>query len=259
MTSESGNNTSGQEAFGSKAKETLVAESPTVSTADLMSAASGSRVMAASEADKAGTSTTPATEEEGGDLFMADPLPTLDPHAAEAGGTHVEDDVHRCLYVGTPWEAEVIADRRDVDEFKEASRIIELVLAVRFLAKTLNFLLWVVVSRESLKLFCLLVQSIAERAQARAGLLREAASVHAEAAAAREAKLQAQVEAMQEIQRVKEAMARQAQKEAVALKKKLEVAKQKAKDAASDLQVMIEGMFPRSAQVNSVHFVSPCC
>jgi hypothetical protein len=59
--------------------------------------------------------------------------------------------------------------------------------------------------------------------------------VHAEAAAAREAKLQAQVEAAQEIQCVKEAMARQAQREAADLKKKLEDVELKAKDAAADL------------------------
>jgi hypothetical protein len=44
--------------------------------------------------------------------------------------------------------------------------------------------------------------------------------------------------AAQEIQRVKEVMARQAQKEAANLKKKLEDAEQKAKDAATDLQAM---------------------
>jgi hypothetical protein len=55
-----------------------------------------------------------------------------------------------------------------------------------------------------------LVQSLADRAQARAGPLREAANAHAEAAATHEVKLQTQIEAAQEIQRVKEAMARQA-------------------------------------------------
>jgi hypothetical protein len=40
-----------------------------------------------------------------------------------------------------------------------------------------------------------LVQSLVDWVQARAGLLQEAANAHAEAAAAREAKLQAQVEA----------------------------------------------------------------
>jgi hypothetical protein len=45
----------------------------------------------------------------------------------------MEDDLHWCLYVGIPWEAEVIADRRDVKEFTEASRTIERVLLVRVL------------------------------------------------------------------------------------------------------------------------------
>jgi hypothetical protein len=41
-------------------------------------------------------------------------------------------------------------------------------------------------------------------------------------------------------QRVKEVMARRAQKEAADLKKKLEDAERKAKDAASDLQAVVE-------------------
>jgi chaperonin cofactor prefoldin len=71
-------------------------------------------------------------------------------------------------------------------------------------------------------------------------------------------KLQAQVETAQEIQRVKEAMARQLQKVAASLKE-LEVAERKAKDAAADLQVVIEGKLSRSPQVNSVCFLSSCC
>jgi uncharacterized membrane protein len=86
------------------------------------------------------------------------------------------------------------------------------------------------------------VQSLAERAQAQTGLLREAANAHAEATAAHEAKLQAEVAAAHEIQCVKEVMARQARKEAADLKKKLEDAERKAKDAASDLQAVVEGM-----------------
>jgi hypothetical protein len=54
-------------------------------------------------------------------------------------------------------------------------------------------------------------------------------------------------------------MACQAQKEAASLKRELEVAEQKAKDAAADLQVVIEGKFSRSPQVNSVCFLSSCC
>jgi hypothetical protein len=77
----------------------------------------------------------------------------------------------------------------------------------------------------------------------RIGLLQEAANGHAEAAAAREAKLQAEVAAAREIQRVKEAMARQAHKDATDLKKKLEDTERKAKDAAFDLQAVVEGTF----------------
>jgi hypothetical protein len=69
------------------------------------------------------------------------------------------------------------------------------------------------------------------------------ANAHAEAAAAREAKLQAEVAAAHEIQRVKEAMACQACKDADDLKQKLEDIELKAKDAASDLQAVVEGSF----------------
>jgi hypothetical protein len=117
---ENGKNASSQEAFGRKANEMLVAESPAVSTPDVTSTADGAGATATFEADYAGTSTAPTTEDEGGDLCMAGQLPTPDPQAAEAGGARVEDDLHRCLYVGTPWEPEVVADRRDVDDFKEA-------------------------------------------------------------------------------------------------------------------------------------------
>jgi hypothetical protein len=122
--SESGKNASGQEAFGSKIKEMPVVESPAASAADVTSMAGRAGTTVAFEADKAGTSTAPVAEDEGGDLCTTGPLPTPDPQAAEAGGAQAEDDLHRCLYVGTPWEAEVVADCRDVEEFKEASRMI---------------------------------------------------------------------------------------------------------------------------------------
>jgi hypothetical protein len=86
-----------------------------------------------------------------------------------------------------------------------------------------------------------LVQSLAEWAQAQIDLLREVANEHTRAAAAHEAKLQDEIAITQEIQRVKEVMARQAQKEAVELKKKLENAEQKAKDATANLRAMTEG------------------
>jgi hypothetical protein len=58
-------------------------------------------------------------------------------------------------------------------------------------------------------IFLFTVQSLAERVQARTGLLREAANAHVEAAVAHEAKLQAKIMAAQEIQHVKEDMTRQ--------------------------------------------------
>jgi hypothetical protein len=49
--------------------------------------------------------------------------------------------------------------------------------------------------RSQIKICLLVLQSLAARAQARAGLLREAANAHAEAAATKEATLQAKVKA----------------------------------------------------------------
>jgi hypothetical protein len=99
------------------------------------------------------------------------------------------------------------------------------------------------------------VQSLAERAQAWTGLLWEAANAHAEAVAAREAKLQAEVTAVREIQRVKEAMERQARKDATDLKQKLEDAERKAKDATSDLQTVVEGTFSSLLWADSMCFL----
>jgi hypothetical protein len=99
------------------------------------------------------------------------------------------------------------------------------------------------------------VQSLAEQAQTRTGLLREAANAHAEAAAAREAKLQAEVAVACQIQCVKEAMARQVHKDAADLKKKLEDAEQKAKDVASDLQAVVEGTYSLLLQADSMCFL----
>jgi hypothetical protein len=55
-----------------------------------------------------------------------------------------------------------------------------------------------------------------------------------------------------------ETMARQPQKQTTALKK-LEIAKQKAKDAAADLQAVIEGKLPRSPQADFAYFASSYC
>jgi hypothetical protein len=45
------------------------------------------------------------------------------------------NDEDRCLYAGTPWEAEVITDHRDLEKFKEAAHAIGTMLLVRVLAK----------------------------------------------------------------------------------------------------------------------------
>jgi hypothetical protein len=81
------------------------------------------------------------------------------------------------------------------------------------------------------------------------------ANTHAEATATREVKLQAEVAAACEIQRVKEAMARQAHKDAADLKKKLEDAERKAKDVASDLQAIVEGTFSSLLRADSMCFL----
>jgi hypothetical protein len=52
---------------------------------------------------------------------------------------------------------------------------------------------------------------------------------------------------------VKETVARHAEKEAAALKKKLEVTERKAKDAANDLQAMVEAKFARLPKVDPMH------
>jgi hypothetical protein len=105
-------------------------------------------------------------------------------------------------------EAEVVTDRKDLERFKDKARTIRTVLLVRTLAELLWFLLELLEYYEILRPLLFHVQSLAERAQARTGLLREAANAHAKTAAAHEAKLQAEVASACEIQRVKEAMAR---------------------------------------------------
>jgi hypothetical protein len=172
----------------------------------------------------------------------------------------VEDDAHQCLYVGTLWEAEVITDRRDVEEFKEVPRTIGCVLLVRVLSQAPKFLALDRCIPQSYNWLLLALCAVSCRSGAGSGgLLREAANAHAEAAVAREVKLQAQIKVAQEIQCVKEAMEGEAQKEAAAMKKELEVAERKVKDAAADLQVVIEGKFSRSPQVNFMCFLSSFC
>jgi hypothetical protein len=68
------------------------------------------------------------------------------------------DDEDWCLYACTPWEAEVVTDRRDLEKFKEAAHTIRTVLLVRVLAKFLWFLLQLLECRE------VLTNSVARRA-----------------------------------------------------------------------------------------------
>jgi hypothetical protein len=131
---ESGKNASGQEAFGSKVPGTPVVESPTALAADVTSMAAGAGATAASEADKAGTSAPPATEGEGGDHDTSDPQEVPPPQGIIDEGMEAVNDEDRCLYAGTPWEAEVVTDRQDLDMFKEAAPTIGTVLLMRTLA-----------------------------------------------------------------------------------------------------------------------------
>jgi hypothetical protein len=60
------------------------------------------------------------------------------------------NDEDRCLYAGTPWEAEVITDCRDLEKFMEAAHTIGTVLLLRILPKFPWFLLWLLECHEVL-------------------------------------------------------------------------------------------------------------
>jgi hypothetical protein len=140
-TSESEKNASGQEAFGSKLPETLVVESPVASVANATSATVGAGTTTASEAGRARTSAPPTAGGEGGDLCNSGPQVAPGPQAVMEEGTRSVDDQDRCLYVDTPREAEVVTDRRDLDDFKDEARTIGRCLLVRALVDLLRFLL----------------------------------------------------------------------------------------------------------------------
>jgi hypothetical protein len=141
MTSESGKNASGQEAFGTKAPQTLAVESSAASAADVTSAAARVRMAAAPDADKAGTSAPPTTEGEACDHDTSGPREEPPSRGIFAKGMEAMDYEDRCLYASTPWEAEVITDRRDLEKFKEAAHTISTMLLVRILDKLLLFFL----------------------------------------------------------------------------------------------------------------------
>jgi hypothetical protein len=126
----------------------LVVESPAALAADVSSAAAGAGTTAASEADKAGTSAPPTTGGEAGDRGTSGPQEAPGPQGIIDEGMEAVNDEDRCLYVGTPWEAEVVTDRRDLEMFREAARTIGTVLMVRTLADFLRFLLRVFECRE---------------------------------------------------------------------------------------------------------------
>jgi hypothetical protein len=111
-----------------------VEQSPAVSTAEVLSQSLGVVAMTASELEKGGTSTAPPIGGHQDELCVSDLPPTLGQQAAEVGGTSVEgDDNNKFLYVRIPWEDDIIADRRDVDVFKEALRTTARTLSVRSL------------------------------------------------------------------------------------------------------------------------------
>jgi hypothetical protein len=46
-------------------------------------------------------------------------------------GMEVVNDEDLCLYASTPWEAEVVTDREDMERFREVALTIRTVLLVR--------------------------------------------------------------------------------------------------------------------------------
>jgi hypothetical protein len=134
-TSESRKNASGQEAFGTKAPEVPVVESSVASAANVTSAAAGAGATVASEADKVGTSAPPVARGEDSDRGTSEPHEEPPSGGIFTEGMEAINDEDRCLYAGTPWEAEVVTDRRDLEKFKEAAHTIGTVLLVRVLAK----------------------------------------------------------------------------------------------------------------------------
>jgi hypothetical protein len=105
-----------------------------------MSAAARAGAVAASEADKIGTSASPAAGGEGGDRGTTEPQEEPPSGGIFVEGIEAVNDEYHCMYVGTPWEAEVVTDHRDPEKFKEVAHTIGTVLLVRVLAKFFSFL-----------------------------------------------------------------------------------------------------------------------
>jgi hypothetical protein len=64
----------------------------------------------ASEAKRARTSAPPTTRCEGGDRSTSGPQEAPGPQGIIDEGMKSVNDADRCLYAGTPWEAEVVTD-----------------------------------------------------------------------------------------------------------------------------------------------------
>jgi hypothetical protein len=131
MMSESAKNTLGQKAFGHKGGKVPVERSPAASAADVLSQALGAGGVATSVAEKVVVVDAHQIGGPQDDLCMSAPPPSQDRQTTEAGGPRLEEEDNRCLYVGTPWEDDVISNHRDVDEFKAAQRTIARTLSVR--------------------------------------------------------------------------------------------------------------------------------
>jgi hypothetical protein len=100
----------------------------------------------------------PVTTGEGGDRGTSGPLEEPPSEGIFAEGMEAVNNEDRCLYAGTPWEAEVVTDRRDLEKFKETAHTIGTILLVRILAKFPCFFLWLLECHE------VLTSSVAQRA-----------------------------------------------------------------------------------------------
>jgi hypothetical protein len=106
-------------------------QSPAASAADVSSQTLGAGATAASEAEKGGASDAQPVGGHRDNICMSAPWPTLEQQIAKSGRPGLDNDNDRCLYVGTPWENDVIADHRDIDNFKKVPRTIAWTLSVR--------------------------------------------------------------------------------------------------------------------------------
>jgi hypothetical protein len=85
----------------------------------------------ASEAEKAGTSAPPTAEGESGDRSTSEPQEVPPPRAILDEGMEAVNNEDRCLYAGTPWEAEVVTDKEDLEKFRAVAQTIGTVMLVR--------------------------------------------------------------------------------------------------------------------------------